>query len=169
MENASKALIIAGGVFLTIIVIGALVFVWSKTGAFNSSIEDVKEMEQITAFNKSFESYQKTLLRGTDVASVINKVRNNNKIYADNPEYQIEWEMTFEDAGAGLSNGTYKESNSANYNNMLNNEKKFKEFKGLYFKCEEIKYNPNTGRVSKIKFVKYTQDQISKWLNETTV
>lgn len=93
MENASKALIIAGGILLALLTLAILMFTWRTMGDTVKADDTQKNIEQITKFNAQYTSYQKRALYGADVASVINKVNDNNKEYADNPDYKIIWEF----------------------------------------------------------------------------
>lgn len=81
MENASKALIIAGGILISILILSVLVYSFGNISQYFSSEEKVQQTEQLTTFNNQYESYNKKLLRGTDVISVINKAKDNNTRY----------------------------------------------------------------------------------------
>ena len=80
MENASKALAMAGGLLLAIIIIAVLMYVVQNTASLKKAEEDKEIAEQITKFNMEYESYEKTLLRGTELVTLINKAIANNKI-----------------------------------------------------------------------------------------
>lgn len=153
MENASKALLIAGGILIAILIIGLLMYLVNSIGNLTAEADEKQRIEQITAFNKQYEVYQRQVLRGNDVASVINKIRDNNKKYIDNPELQITWQF---DLKRGILNvlpeGTYTEANKTIYNNVVNNATNFRDFKSLYFKCTSIEYSNTTGQVNKIVF-----------------
>lgn len=164
MENASKALIIAGGILVGLIIIGLLVIVLTNVGAFNKGAEEIKQSEQIAAFNKQFESYNKQILRGAEVATVINKIRNNNKTFEDNIDYQIKWKIILEeDAFVPLTKGEYNENNYKRYKEVTENASQFTKFKELYFKCTKMEYNSKTGRVENIEFTKYNQSVVNNW------
>ena len=113
MENASKALIIAGGVLIAIIIIGFLVLATGNIQTIVSTEETNKEVEQLKQFNMQYESYKRMSMRGSDVASVINKIRSNNVQYKDEPEYRIEWKMIIVQGVTSGTNqlrpGTYKD------------------------------------------------------------
>lgn len=83
MENASKALIMAGSVLIALIII-ALLYSFITTLSTMQEEEDLLLLaEQIEKFNREYEAFQKNLLRGTDVITVINKAISNNKKYDD--------------------------------------------------------------------------------------
>lgn len=94
MENASKALIIAGSILFTIMVIGLLAYFYSQYRQFPQQQNEAQRLEQIAKFNKEYESYDKRKMYGTDVATIVNKAINNNKKYADQitGRYEIDLE-----------------------------------------------------------------------------
>lgn len=161
MENASKALLIAGGILMAVLIIGLLMYVWISVGDYTSQAEDQKLKEQLTAFNKQYEAYQRQILRGSDIASVINKIRDNNKMYSEQAENQITWEFTLERGVVGaLGKGTYREESSGQYDKIVQeNKDNFKAFKALYFRCSSIEYN-KSGRVNKMVFKEILAEQL---------
>ena len=74
MENASKALIIAGSILLSILIIALGMYIFS-TSSTSSNLSQLTETE-IQAFNAKFENYNQSQ-RGSDVLSLINAVRAN--------------------------------------------------------------------------------------------
>lgn len=84
MENASKALIMAGGVLLSVIVIGLLLLAYTQLREYPKEQEAVQKAEQLAKFNTEYEAYEKERLYGTDVITVLNKAINNNIKYTDN-------------------------------------------------------------------------------------
>ena len=86
MENASKALIIAGAILLSILIIGLgmMVFNQAKNAISGASLNS----EKIQAINYKFEVYGGTK-KGTEIRSLLDLVKNNN-LTADNSEtYEI--------------------------------------------------------------------------------
>lgn len=78
MENASKALIIAGSIFIALIIISIAFLTFSNMSSSQSEDEQRRLIEQLTDFNKEYESYAKGRMYGVDVISVLNKAINNN-------------------------------------------------------------------------------------------
>lgn len=157
MENASKALIMAGGVFIAIFVLGALVYMWVNLGEYNTQVYDSKKTQQVAEFNAQYESYAKQILRGNDIASIINKIKNNNDKYEDRP---ITWEFKLVENISGLNKGTYNASNYSSYENMTKNKSNFDDFKALFFVCSLTEYNSNTGYISKMVFLQKTYSEL---------
>lgn len=90
MENASKALMIAGGVLIAVMIITLLAYMYiSMSGIFKSE-DEIKQIAELEAYNKEYESYNRKLLRGADIISLMNKAISNNKKYEDViDEYEI--------------------------------------------------------------------------------
>ena len=84
MENASKALIIAGAILLSILIIAIGMFIYnSAQSTINDSITSFSTQE-IEAFNNNFESY-KGNATGSNVSSMLTRLIANAKTYADEP------------------------------------------------------------------------------------
>lgn len=81
MENASKALVIAGGILVAIMVISTLLYAMSTWKIIPQAQDSSKEIDQIAKFNMEFESFDKDYLYGADLISVLNKAINNNDKY----------------------------------------------------------------------------------------
>jgi hypothetical protein len=78
MENAAKALLIAGGVFISIIVATIFAVVYQTTAEVQKRKVDNLILENVNDFNEIFLSYEKNDMYGTDIISVINLAINNN-------------------------------------------------------------------------------------------
>ena len=81
MENASKALIIAGAILLSILIISLGIFIFQQAkGAVNT---DSIDQMQVDAFNGKFDQYAVTKIRGAQVKALINAVNTNNNTTDD--------------------------------------------------------------------------------------
>ena len=58
MENASKALLIAGGVLIVVLIISLAVYLFADFGSKSASINAQNSQKQLSAFNSKFTSYQ---------------------------------------------------------------------------------------------------------------
>ncbi len=85
MENASKALIIAGAILLSILLIslGMMVYTNAKKVANTDAIDELA----VNTFNEPLESYFGDKVKGANVRELIKKVNTNNK--SDNPPVTI--------------------------------------------------------------------------------
>lgn len=90
MENASKALLMAGGVLIALLILTLLVYLATSTTRMANSQDQRVKTEQTIAFNKEYEAYDKTKMYGIDVISVMNKAIDYNKrLDAEDDEYKI--------------------------------------------------------------------------------
>ena len=84
MENASKALIIAGAILLSIAIIGIGMFVYQSVSGTIQDASDMSEQE-INAYNQTFTTYEGTI-RGSGGKRLCQAVRNHNLNAADDSE-----------------------------------------------------------------------------------
>ncbi len=88
MENVTKALIMAAGILLSIMILSLLVIFGSRLSGYFSQEHDSKIIEQDTKFNAQFENYNQETIRGNELMSVMNKVVNYNTEIADTEKYE---------------------------------------------------------------------------------
>ncbi len=165
MENASKALMIAGGVLIAVIIITLLVYMFSSMSNIFKSEDEIKKVEEIEAYNKEYESYNKKLLRGADIISLLNKAISNNKKYDNLDEYRMQIEFIMKEeiiyTKTGKSNtGKFevgKTYNIESFENIRNNREAFNDFKRRVFDCTGTEYN-KLGRICKMKFTERKVD-----------
>lgn len=89
MENASKALLMAGGMLMTMIIIGMFLLMYNNLTVFFSEDSQANREAQIVKFNEAYESYNRddenNLVRGTEMLSLLAKVQHYN-IYKSDSE-----------------------------------------------------------------------------------
>lgn len=78
MENASKALLIAAGIMVGVIVLSMIVYAHGKISNYYEAKELAVEGEQLAHFNKKYIGYNRNDVRGTDLLSLINKILDYN-------------------------------------------------------------------------------------------
>lgn len=94
MENATKALVMAGSILISIIIVAILLYAFNVIKQYPEEQEEQAEIEQLSKFNTEYESYNKEKMYGTDIITVLNKANNNNMLYADNEGvYDIDIEI----------------------------------------------------------------------------
>ena len=87
MENASKALIIAGAILLSIAIIGIGMSVFNQAqNAVNNA--NMSEAE-ITTFNSKFEAYEGTAVSGSRVRTLVDTIRAHNNTYSTDYTKQV--------------------------------------------------------------------------------
>lgn len=81
MENASKALYIAGAVIIALLVLSLFVYLFALGARFNGDYEGRKKQEQLEQFNSKFQLYLSEGKTTTisDIITVANLVYNINK------------------------------------------------------------------------------------------
>lgn len=79
MENASKALIIAAGVLMALVIIGALVLMFNNLSNYQKVDTQVTREAQIVEFNNQYETYNRKNVRGSDLYSLLNRVVDYNR------------------------------------------------------------------------------------------
>lgn len=83
MENASKALLIAGGVLLTMMIVVLLIFSWGRIKEFYNGNEDLINARNLTEFNLQFTNYDERDVYGYELISLANKVADYNYRYSN--------------------------------------------------------------------------------------
>ncbi|MCI8640892.1 MAG: hypothetical protein HFJ59_03350 [Clostridia bacterium] len=87
MENASKALLMAGGILIAILIISALLLMVTHLGDYQSSQDNNKKATQVGKFNREFEKYtDDNGVKGTDIVSLINKIADYNSRQTTNSD-----------------------------------------------------------------------------------
>ena len=82
MENASKALLIAAGVLLGLMILSLAVFLFMNFGGTSAQIHDSVEQDQINNFNSQFTQYEgKTDVTIYEAVSLANLATQNNQEY----------------------------------------------------------------------------------------
>jgi len=79
MENASKALVIAGSVMFTMLIVTVMMYGWNTMSEYQAEMERIKEIEKVAIFNQQFTNYQREDLLGYEVLSLVNKVIDYNQ------------------------------------------------------------------------------------------
>ena len=88
MENATKALMIAGAVLIAIMIIGIGMMIYqSAQGTITDAMDNVDQMA-LSSFNSEFEGYEGTQ-KGTNVKALISKIITSNTSNEDVPEKVI--------------------------------------------------------------------------------
>ena len=95
MENASKALIIAGAILLAILIISLGIMVYRQA----SGVVDSNAMDEVavSSFNEKFQQYVGDNIRGANVNALINTIVQNNLSNSDDTSKQVKL------VGSGLS------------------------------------------------------------------
>ncbi len=80
MENASKALLIAAGILVGLIVISMILISYNEISGYYESKEKARTEEQLIVFNKQYIPYNRENVRGSELLSLINKIIDFNTL-----------------------------------------------------------------------------------------
>lgn len=153
MENASKALLMAAGVLMGILVLSLAVFLFSDFGSTSSQIRSDIISNQLTQFNTQFTIYDgRDDITIYDIISVANLAKENNKNYSSYSDYQIQ--VAISGIYNNFQNSSEEDIKKAmnEFSNVILDENG-RTVIGSKFKCEKITYHEN-GRVATIIFRK---------------
>ena len=81
MESASKAFIMAFGMVVAVMIMSLIVFVFSKISNLPNEKDFELMTQQVAAFNNEYTAYDKKIMYGVDIISVLNKALSNNEKY----------------------------------------------------------------------------------------
>lgn len=150
MENATKALIIAGGMVIAMLIVGLLTWGYTQIRALQQANVTEEERQQVVDFNERFEAYNKKVVRGYQMISLSNLVYDTNSRYTEEVGYTpvtiiVDGLSDENSTGEDLVNyiQTYYDSMSSNEKNAL---------KQLYFECTGVEYDNRNSRVVKMTF-----------------
>ena len=166
MEDAVKALLIAAGVFIGLMIISLGVTLFSSLSQYADSTQTQIEENAVQSFNEQFTKYincsdspgatPEFTLTIQDVVTAANLAYENNKNYglesADDYNYYVTVNI------AGVVNNLEQNINSESANLLKDAADSLKEnnTEKLY-KCtsSNVKINNNTGRVCEVTFQQY--------------
>ena len=133
MENASNALLMAGGILIAIIIIGLLVSMFSNASEFQMSQLSQKEQEELIAFNEQYTKYLNQYVYGTEVLTLQNKYNNDGEVNVI---------LTHDSEQPTATDNRYEyDEDTDSYSNETR-----------YYKCINITYDNLTGKVNSITF-----------------
>lgn len=89
MENASRALVIAGGVLLSLIIIGVVMFAYRGITSLQKEKDISLSNEQVSKINEQIEKYtKKSVIYGSEVLSICNAIEDYSRKYPRSEGYQ---------------------------------------------------------------------------------
>ncbi len=80
MENATKALLIAAGMLIALIILSSLLLLFNMVSDFYQNSSNMTEEQQRIEFNKQFENYENKEIRGNELLSIMNKIDDYNSM-----------------------------------------------------------------------------------------
>lgn len=148
MENATKALEMAAGVLIALLIIGLLAYAYNNLSDEKKIEQSSESAMQASEFNKSYEAFNKSGLYGSEILSLANKIVDYNKKEASQKGY-----------------------NTITLNVTLNDTGQVKYFKpGNYDNAEDItkEYNYLSKEISEKGKTKVEGKTIAEWAKQAT-
>ena len=137
MENASKALIMAAGILIALIILGALILMFSNLSNYQDTNIQTDREAQIVEFNNQYVTYDRNDVRGNELISLLNKVvdYNSRKTGDTSDEKYQKMEIMvngippanfkYEDSDKSLIKSSYTQDNVKN--NLLDKVQKIEQ------------------------------------------
>lgn len=152
MENASKALIMAGGILIGLLIISLAVYLFVDFGRTAADINNQNAEQQIVEFNSKFTKYEsykdndgnwKTTIY--DIISLAGYAKENNEYYNESSDEQISVNII----GSPVKNNIQQLSD---YKSLMSQYMYDGSGTTLRkFSCESISYNTK-GKIKSINF-----------------
>ena len=87
MENAIKALSMAGSVLISVVIIGALLFAFNNLSEQQQVEVNSEDARKISDYLARFEQYNKTYIYGSEILSLANLQDDYNRTQSDTEGY----------------------------------------------------------------------------------
>ncbi len=155
MENASKALIIAGGMLIAMLIVGLLVWGFGRIRETQQTQVDQESIQEITDFNERFEAYNRTTVRGYQMISLANLVYDTNSRFTEADGYNPVTVTVDGLSSADATNEDLVTYIQTNYDRMNSNQKN--ALKELVFECTGVEYDTQNSRVLHMTFRRLTK------------
>lgn len=98
MENASKALLIAAGMLLAVMLLSLLFVFWDNVAGYFTAQHDATMLKQLIEFNNKYQNYDGKTIRGNELVSIMNSIVDYNNYQSDMEGYEpIKIKISFKD------------------------------------------------------------------------
>ena len=160
MENAARALTMAAGVLIGIMIISIAVYLFTSLGNTSSEIYSKVEQTKIDKFNSQFLKYYRLdTCTAHDIVSIANLAKNSNEYYEleEGSGYNYYVNVIVEDYidnnGSATTELNFEKLDDAKYTEFIENNSTNEEKSEIkYFTCTNISQSNITGRVYQITF-----------------
>lgn len=157
MENASKALIMAAGVLIGILILSLAVFLFADFGATSKGVYSQMEERQLTQYNAQYTVYEgRNDITIYDIVSLVNLAQENNEKYKDYTTYESEYEVKIFLQAIDNPSGITTLLHNCSEDQKIELIRVYSGVNGdgqlqRFFKCSRIDYHPN-GKVYAVYF-----------------
>jgi len=170
MENASKALIMAGSVLIALMIIGALILMFNSLTSYQETNTQNTKEAQIVEFNNKYETYNRKDVRGSDLISLVNRIIDYNKRKTEEGYKQMNISITInnpsefaynKEQSAKLIKTNYTQNNLTDLVGKITNST---SPKGLENKYGEIYIRELSSNISNIMYADKGESKAEKIL-----
>ena len=160
MENAARALTMAAGVLIGIMIISIAVYLFTSLGNTSSEIYSKVEQTKIDKFNSQFLKYYRLdTCTAHDIVSIANLAKNSNEYYeleegsGYNYYVNVSVKGYIDSKGSKNEEDNFEKLDDAKYTEFIKNNSTNEEKSEIkYFTCTKISQSNITGRVYQIIF-----------------
>ncbi len=147
MENASKALLMAAGVLMGVLVLALIIYLYTHFGAEAQKFTEIINQHQLTKYNAQYTVFDgRKDLSVYDVVSIINTAYENNEKHKEDSTYETEYKVSVTLNGSEKADVTYSNL-SEEMTKLIENNYETK------YKCNVSFYDDN-GKVKQVKVTK---------------
>lgn len=149
MENAVKALYIAAGVLIGVMILSLAVVLYSDLQGYIENSNDQIRFNELTRFNAKYTKYINTGLTIQDIVTVAGEAYENNSSY--NPDTSV-----WDESPNSLYIAIYLDGTRVDTNIREKMVELLEANTENTYKCEsnDVEYSDNTGRIYKMSFSK---------------
>lgn len=156
MENASKALLMAAGVLIGIMVLSLAVYLATSFSQLYADVNEKNVQQQLVQFNTRYTAYEyRTDLTIYDILTVVGYAKENNKKYKEDLTKENSISIYLKRDGSNIKDIQQKEQSDWDKFIKADQEELFNSVdkKLPTYTCSHIGYN-SEGRVKEVKFEK---------------
>ena len=180
MENASKALVMAGGILIALLVVGALMLMINQVSYYQKSESTSEKAQQQAEFNKEYVQFTYGDVKGYELISLVNKVINYNSKEAVGNSVDYSLKITVNIDMVGTTGTSFAQKYGINGNTALFKKKytisdgntnfyddisKYRELENTYSLSIMSKLSAN---YDKLKAVEGKNDEYANAMKEIT-
>jgi len=149
MENASKALLMAGGILMALLVIGGLLYMHNQISAVEQTRSDVEASQSLETYSRKFEQYNK-IIYGSELMSLANLQDDYNATQTGVNGYEmVNITITIKNS---ISGSNYFLAGTKNVTSISEDKNRIEDLIKQY---EETRVASSTNKLYKNKGVKY--------------
>ena len=145
MENASKALIMAAGTLIGVLIISLAVYLFTSFGTTSAEVNSRNARQQLVQFNTQYTSYiGRTDLTIYNVVTIANSAKENNSNYQGLSNYDSTYEIIVKIANQRIDTYTDQQMDELIKTNQTTTKYILQE--------NDVQYHDVGGRVRQIVF-----------------